>query len=78
MHFNRIQMNVTFTTGLDGTDTPGSCVSCTYFVSDRDEYRTHLDPWEYGSCYHPEVLDKNLRFGLYMTCSLRNPRVVRT
>lgn len=71
-------MAVNFTTGLDGTDTRGSCVGCAYFVSCQEEYQTHLDPWEFGSCHHPEVIDKNLRFGVYMNCSLHKNRSSRT
>jgi hypothetical protein len=63
-------MDVTYTLNLDGKVEAGTCLTCSHFLSYRDEYQTHLDPWEYGSCLNPDVVDQTRQFGIYMTCSL--------
>jgi|GEM_PF-3251894 len=63
--------DVTYTLNLDGKDAKITCMCCAYFVSYQEEYQTHLDPYDYGSCHNPDVPDKTLRFGAYMTCSLQ-------
>lgn len=63
--------DVTYTLNLDGKDLRITCVCCAHFLSYQEEYQTHLDPHDYGSCHNPDVADKSLRFGAYMTCSLQ-------
>lgn len=63
-------IDIRYTLGLDGSVQTGTCLTCAHFLSWRDEYQYHLDPWEYGSCRHPDTTDHTLQFGLYMTCSL--------
>ena len=62
--------DVTYTLNLDGKDPAITCMCCAYFLSYQEEYQTHLDPHDYGSCRNPDVANKTLRFGAYMTCSL--------
>ncbi|MEO6286000.1 MAG: hypothetical protein ABIO93_21600 [Dyadobacter sp.] len=62
--------DITYTLNLDGKDSRITCVGCAYFLSYQEEYQTNLDPYDYGSCHNPDIDDKSLRFGIYMTCSL--------
>lgn len=62
--------DVTYTLNLDGKDSRITCKGCAYFLSYQEQYQTHLDAYDYGSCHNPDVPDKDLSFGIYMTCSL--------
>ncbi|GAB3775719.1 hypothetical protein GCM10028818_20210 [Spirosoma horti] len=66
--------DIAYTVDLDREANKDSCVTCAHFESYLDRYQTLLDPWDYGVCLNADIVDKSLRFGIRMICSLHEQK----